>query len=180
MAWMDIRAPRCPRIARALLVVPAACWGGYVQQLMFTPTNAEHASHQGYQCRLSKKQPYRRQFQERALKIKAAVRRIVSRSAQRDEITASFPPNAPQDNIPSSRCTACCTCTPEVSADPCSECECDCGIPADGESQPLLTDVEPPQVTRSVRKVSFHPFVKVILVPCIAEYREAGMFDNLW
>jgi hypothetical protein len=92
MAWMDIRAPRCPRIARALLVVPAACWGGYVQQLMFTPTNAEHASHQGYQCRLSKKQPYRRQFQERALKIKAAVRRIVSRSAQRDEITASFPP----------------------------------------------------------------------------------------
>ncbi|KAJ1430804.1 hypothetical protein B484DRAFT_395777 [Ochromonadaceae sp. CCMP2298] len=39
---------------------------------MFTPTTAEHASHQGYQCRLSKKQPYGRQFQQRPLKIKAA------------------------------------------------------------------------------------------------------------
>jgi hypothetical protein len=129
-------------------------------------------------CGLSKKQLYRRQFQQRPLKIKAAVRRIVSRSARRDEVTASFPPYAPQDIVPPLRCTACCTCTPEVSADPCSE--CDCGIPAGGEPQLLLTYVEPPHITKSVRKVSFDPFVKVILVPCIAEYREAGMFDTLW
>ncbi|KAJ1383526.1 hypothetical protein B484DRAFT_411112 [Ochromonadaceae sp. CCMP2298] len=84
-------------------------------------------------CGLSKKQLYRRQFQQRPLKIKAAVRYY-----------------------------------------PFTSLYCMLHVHTGSIGRPLL------RVVKSIRSVSFHSFVKVILVPCIAEYREAGMFDTLW
>mmetsp|Transcript_32342 Transcript_32342/g.71179 ORF Transcript_32342/g.71179 Transcript_32342/m.71179 type:complete len:169 (+) Transcript_32342:100-606(+) len=56
----------------------------------------------------------------------------------------------------------------------------ECDSPAVGDSQ-LQADFDLPRViTSSLRHISFNSLVGVVFIPCIAEYREAGLLDTLW
>ena len=45
---------------------------------------------------------------------------------------------------------------------------------------PILSDLNPQGESNSAKKVRFEPTCKVILIPCIAEYKSAGLVKTLW
>jgi hypothetical protein len=57
----------------------------------------------------------------------------------------------------------------------------ECESPAVGDSTLLAVDLDLPRVIKSsLKHISFNSLVGVVFIPCIAEYREAGLLDALW